>query len=85
MQKGRDPFQTLYRYIKKEKTNPERDIKMKPHYDVRNVFTEDQQRDLADCINTLSKMCHGLSATALRQIAFEMAEKNTIETPALRK
>jgi hypothetical protein len=75
MQKG-SLSKLCINYVKKKKSNPERDIKMQPHYNVYKVFTEEQGSDLAKYINTLRKICYGLSTTALWQLALEMATEN---------
>lgn len=75
------PYVTLFRYVKKKKNNPESNIKMEPNYDVRKVFSKEQEQDLANYIQKCSKMCYGLSTTGLRRLGYEMAEKNNIDMP----
>lgn len=74
------PFQTLHRYVKHAKENPD-NIKTTPHYDVRRVFTDDQERELAEYAEICSKMAYGLSTSTLRKVAYEMAVRNNLEIP----
>jgi hypothetical protein len=63
---GLRSYKTLHPYVTKKKSNPERDIKMQPYSEGCKVFTEKQERDLDNNINTLTKMCNSLSRTALQ-------------------
>ena len=51
------------------------------NYGVTTVFTPDQEKTLSDFLEESSKMFHGLSTKAARQLAFQMATVNKIKTP----
>lgn len=76
------PFQTLFCYVKAMKSDPDIEIRMKPNYEVRKIFSDEQERDLAEYVNTCSKMSYGMSTNSLRNLAYEMAVRNTIDVPA---
>lgn len=52
-------FQTVYEYVKRQKQNSTKEIKMAPNYACRKVFSEKQEKALADYVLTCSKMCYG--------------------------
>lgn len=52
---------TLFRYVTKKHANPTVEIRIEPHYDVNQVFTESEEPVLADCIKTCSLMAYGLT------------------------
>lgn len=74
------PHQTLHRYVKKQKEAPE-PISMVPKYDVRRIFTKQQEDVLANYMITCAKMFYGLPLIECRQLAYEMASVNEIDMP----
>lgn len=74
-------FQTLHRYVKKAKLNPEGNIRTNPHYDVRKIFTAKQEQDLAEYLEQCSAMAYGLSTKEVRKLAYEMALINNLKMP----
>lgn len=48
-------FQTLARYVKKSRTEPDKNISMESNYANRQVFTEDNEVMLAEYIITCAK------------------------------
>lgn len=77
-------FQTLQRYVKKMKNEEDsnsEDIRMCPNYSVRQIFSSEQEHDLAHYVDTCSKMCFGFSTKGLRRLAYEMGEKNNLKMP----
>lgn len=76
-------YQTLHRYVAREMKNPGifAHRAMVPKYDVRKIFTSEQEKELADYIIICSKMCYGKSTRDFRKIAFEMANKNSLPMP----
>lgn len=77
-------FQTLQRYVKKMKNEEDsnsEDIRMCPNYSVRQIFSSEQEHDLAHYVDTCSKMCFGFSTKGLRRLVYEMGEKNNLKMP----
>jgi DDE superfamily endonuclease len=52
-----------------------------PHYDVRRIFSDSEERMLVDYLLTASKLHHGLSPKAARELAYEFAEANKKNVP----
>lgn len=52
---------------------------MKARCDVRKIFTDEQERELANFLKGCSKMFYGLTNVETRKLAFEMAEINQIK------
>lgn len=77
-------FRTLFRYVKKKKENDDffSNRLMAPKYDVRKVFSSDQEKELATYIIKCSQMCYGKSTKDFRRLAFQMAKKNHISVPS---
>lgn len=75
------PYQTLHRYVKRAKLNPDNELRTYPLYAVRQIFTKDQETILAEYLEECSKMAYGLSTAALRKVAYDMAKHNNIKIP----
>jgi len=52
------------------------DIKFRPFYDSKRVFSVEEENELAQYLLTASKHHHGLSTTATRTLAHEYAKRN---------
>jgi hypothetical protein len=74
-------FQTLARYVKKKKDNPNTNIRMKPNYSVNRVFTTQQENQLVEYLLNCSKMFYGLPKSDCRKLAYEMAVRNRVKYP----
>lgn len=74
------PFQTLARYVKKQKSSTEK-IRMFPNYEIRKIFNTDQENCLSDYITKCAQMFYGLPLLECRQVAYEMAIENNIRVP----
>lgn len=74
-------FQTLFRYVKKARENPDLPIRMTPNYKCRLIFSNEQEICLKDYMLTCSKMCYGKSTKDFRILAYEMAKINKIKMP----
>lgn len=75
------PLQTLHRYVKKAQLHPGTEIRTQPHYEVRQIFSREQEADLGEYLQICSKMAYGLSTVALRKLAYDMAKENNIQMP----
>lgn len=70
---------TLQRYVKKCNTvnleeNPEiKNLKFKPNYAVRKIFTSEEENDLLNYLTQASDLHHGLPPKEARKLAFEFA------------
>ena len=64
------PRGTLQRYIKKARKEGPDHCKFAHNYQHPMVFTEKQEKELADYIETASRMHHGLTTAATRQFAY---------------
>ncbi|XP_072389336.1 uncharacterized protein [Diabrotica undecimpunctata] len=71
-------YVTLFRYVRKVKANPDSDTVFRPKYDVRLIFTHDEEKTLVDYILTSAKMCYGLTPLECRKLAFESATNKEI-------
>ncbi|KAJ8881109.1 hypothetical protein PR048_017582 [Dryococelus australis] len=71
-------FQTLARYVKKIRSDPNSEV---AHSDDRKVFSDQQEEGLENFLLDNSKMFYGLTTTETRKVAFEMAEINQINHP----
>lgn len=67
--------------MRKVKTNPHSNIVFRPKYDVRLIFTHDEEKTLVDYLLTSAKMCYGLTPLECRKLAFESATKNNKDIP----
>lgn len=74
-------FQTLGRYVKKQKEAPDQIIRMVPNYSVNKVFNDQQEEELASYIITCSKMFYGLPVVDCCKLAYELAAKNHLKYP----
>ncbi|KAK9736420.1 Transposase IS4 [Popillia japonica] len=70
------------RYVKKRKDNEcDTNLKYVPHYNVRQVFTLEQENKLKEYLLTCSKMFYGLPVTECKKVAYEMAVINKVKYP----
>ncbi|XP_063931371.1 tigger transposable element-derived protein 6-like [Zophobas morio] len=74
-------FQTLARYVNKQKKSPNESISMKPKYDTRRIFTDEQESSLVNYVLQCSKMCYGKSTKDVRILAYELAIANNVNVP----
>ncbi|XP_022204364.2 uncharacterized protein LOC111060980 [Nilaparvata lugens] len=74
-------FQTLQRYVSKQRATPNEEISMAPKYKSRLIFNREEESSLAEYLITCSKMCYGKSTKDFRELAFEMAKMNNKEVP----
>lgn len=75
-------YQTLHRYVKKTKTADDRDdIRLTPNYACRKIFTDDQEKAIAQYAVQCAKMCYGKSKKDLRVLAYEVAIANELLIP----
>ena len=74
---------TLQRYVDKFKKN--QDCSMSPNYTHAQVFPKQQELALAEYLKKSSKMFHGLTTTQVRQLAYQMAERNKLSIPTVWK
>lgn len=72
-------YQTLARYVKLKRENPNKTLSYKPHYDSRRVVHDEQELLLTTYILERSKMCYGKSTKDVRQLAYELCIHNNIE------
>lgn len=73
---------TLRRYIQKYKAAGDKgDIRFVPKYNARQVFTEEQERLLAEYFITAARYNYGHSPIVARRLAFEFATRNNIPVP----
>ncbi|KAI4826997.1 hypothetical protein KUCAC02_030425 [Chaenocephalus aceratus] len=73
---------TIKRYMDKKKIGEV----TKPGYErtavAKRVFNENMEKELADHIKTLAAMFHGIGVMKCRELAFEFAQRNSIDMPA---
>lgn len=75
-------YQTLHsRYVRKVRANPDLTIVFRPKYDVKLIFTYDEEKTLVDYLLTSAKMCYGLTQLKYRKLAYESAIKNNKNVP----
>ena len=74
-------FQTLHRYVKKSRLDPDTEIRTRPLYEARQIFTKEQETLLSKYVEECSKMAYGLSTVILRKVAYDMAKENNISVP----
>ena len=75
------PRSTLQRYVAKMRTHGAEGTRMSPNYANAKIFTENQENDLVRYLQTASKMHHGLTTNASRELAYQFAKRNHIKTP----
>ncbi|ELT96079.1 hypothetical protein CAPTEDRAFT_120620, partial [Capitella teleta] len=73
---------TLQRYVNKAKHAQSTDIRLKPAYDNKLVFTNDEEKDLSKYLLTASKHNHGLTTCSTRKLAYEYAVRNKKNIPS---
>lgn len=66
-------FQTLQKYVTKQRANPNQNIAMIPKYKSRRIINEEEESSLVDYIILCSKMCYGKSTKDFRELAFEIS------------
>lgn len=54
-------YPTLFRYVRKKRNAADANIRMRPNYECRRIFSLEQERSLVDYILKSSKMFYGLS------------------------
>lgn len=67
--------------VKKHKNCPEGNFKYIRNIGNRKTLTKDQEELLVSYLRTTSKMCHGLTTTQTRELAYQFAVANKIVTP----
>lgn len=72
---------TLARYLKKIQENPDINIKLKPKYNTRIVFTEEMEADLVNYVIKCAQMFYGLTKIECCKLAFQFAAKNKLKYP----
>lgn len=68
--------------VKKHKNSPDGNFRYIRNIGNRKTFTEDQEKMLVSYLRTTSKMCHGLTTTQTRNLAYQFAVANKVDTPA---
>lgn len=71
----------MYRYLKKVQLHPGTEIRTQPNYEVRQIFSREQEADPGEYLQICSKMAYGLLTAALRKLAYAMAKENNIKIP----
>ncbi|XP_074039970.1 uncharacterized protein [Leptinotarsa decemlineata] len=74
-------FQTLARYVKRAKNKPGENVRMEPNYANRQVFSEEDERMLAEYIITCSQMAYGLTTEGVKKLAYQFAIANNRRIP----
>ena len=76
------PKTTLFRYVAKLKTSTDSTpVSFRPHYDVRRIFSDNEEKMLVEYLLTASKLHHGLAPKAARELAYQFAEANRRDMP----
>ncbi|GFS09263.1 transposase [Elysia marginata] len=70
---------TLHRNVEAKKKDPQK--RLVPNYTHRQVFTADEERELAKYMLECSDMFYGLSPKQARELAYEMAVENNKKMP----
>lgn len=70
-----------FRYVKKQKQNPDTSIRYTPNYEINKVFTSEQENTLAKYIIKCSQMFYGLPIIDCRKLAYELAIANNLKIP----
>jgi len=73
------PYPTFRRYLMKIKEGQE--TKLEAEFKQRQVFTEQQEKELCEYLVRSSQMGFGLSSVECRKLAFELGLKNDIKMP----
>lgn len=74
-------FQTLARYVTKQRLSPNDQLRMTPNYRVKQVFTDEEELTLVSYLVTCSNMFYGLPLLECRKLAYEVAVKNNKKIP----
>jgi hypothetical protein len=72
---------TLHRYVLAKQKQAEGSNSYKPNYDNARMFTDEQERMLADYCLTASRMHYGLSPKECCKLAHEFAVANKVQVP----
>src|SRR5688572_27251178 len=67
---------TLFRYVTKVKRSVVDLSQYAPKYNSRQIFSSEEEQDLADYMITCSNMCYGLTTQDCRKLAFQLGIKN---------
>lgn len=73
------PRNTLNRYIKKHSTDV--NVTLEPNFRQRQIFTKQQEAELAIYLKDCSKRFYGLTTVEARQFAYDLAKANNIKMP----
>lgn len=68
-------------YVKKAKEQGVDNIMLVPSFRVRQVFTEDMEKNLASYLIKCSNMFYGLPPKEVRKLAFQFAMQNKLNVP----
>lgn len=67
--------------VKKFKTSPDETFKYVRNIGNRKTFSTEQEKMLVSYLKIASKVCHGLTTTQMRELAYQFADVNNIKTP----
>ena len=79
------PKTTLFRYVAKSRSQRGGDVKpilFEPNYGVRRIFTDAEEKLIAEYLLEASRLHHGLSVGAARCLAFDFANANNKDVPS---
>lgn len=74
------PLMTLKRYSRRQKEESV-EIQYEPNYRKSQIFTEEEEKDLAKYLETASKLYHGLTPKNVRMLAYQFGKKNNKKIP----
>ncbi|KAG5879625.1 hypothetical protein JTB14_025601 [Gonioctena quinquepunctata] len=72
----------LAKLVKKHRNSPDGNFRYIRNIGNRKTFTEGREKLLVSYLRTTSKMCHGLTTTQTRNLAYQFAVANKVDTPA---
>ena len=76
-------FGTLWNYVEKAKKCGNLDsMEFAPHYDVRRVFSTEEEAQLKEYFMQASKAHYGLSTKAGRSLAYDFAKRKDLKIPS---
>lgn len=76
------PFGTLRNYVQKVKGIVDLETaSLEPNYTVRQIFKPDQEEQLTQYFLKAGRLHYGLSAVRAKQLAYEFANRNSINAP----
>ncbi|XP_044728415.1 uncharacterized protein LOC123291986 [Chrysoperla carnea] len=75
-------FSTLLRHVNLFKASGATDFEYKASYDVKKVFTEEEELKLIEYVKTITKMNKGLTKKQLREVAYQFAVTNKKRYPS---